>query len=281
MDILRHIQTMKKCLLILLLVSPVWLMSQEVKNGGISFDFGKKKKQATDSTVQQSTDESEDTVIAKPRKEKKVKDTTQSGYHRYEGYDYKKDGIFYGLFHAGINFDQIDGDNEYGYKYIGAEGGVGALARFDKIFSVSLELNYSMKGAKARLAASQTNLEKYTVQWDYVEAPVAVNAHYKELLVFTIGFDPGYQVRYKELDYDGINITTNYSANVLGPPRKFDLCGFGGMQVIIAKHYSIGGTFSYSMIKIRGALPGDRVNGEYNNYLTLDFKYILGKVKKK
>jgi hypothetical protein len=258
-------------------------MSQEVKNGGISFDFGKKKKQATDSSAQQTTDDNEDTVIAKPHKEKRMKDTTHIGGHHYQGYDYKKDGIFYGLFHAGVNAAQIDGDNEYQYKYFGFEGGVGALARFDKIFSLSLEFNYSMKGARARLGASSSNDEKYCVQWDYVEAPVAVNAHYKKLLVFTIGVDPGYQVRYKEINYDGLNVTNSpYPLNYLGPPRKFDLCGLGGMQVVFKDHYSIGGTFSYSMLKIRNAVPGDRIeSGEYNNYLTLDFKYILGKVKKR
>jgi hypothetical protein len=283
MDFLLHIQIMKKCLLLLLFVAPVWLMSQDVKNGGISFDFGKKKKQAADSVVQPSNDENEDTVIAKPRKEKRVKDTTQQTTHHYQGYDYKKDGIFFGLFHAGVNAAQVDGDNEYQYKYLGFEGGIGALARFDKIFSLSLELNYSMKGARARLGASSSNAEKYAVQWDYVEAPIAVNAHYKKMLVFSIGVDPGYQVRYKEINYDGLNVTNSPPPlNQSGPPRKFDLCGFGGMQVVFKDHYSIGGTFSYSMLKIRNAVPGDRIeSGEYNNYLTLDFKYILGKVKKK
>jgi hypothetical protein len=271
----------KKWFLILLLASPVWLMSQETNHGTISFDFNKKKKPASDSASQQvSEDESQDTVVTRPKKKKQTDSLGRARSNEYF-YDYRKDGLFYGLFHVGFNAAQVDGDNEYGYKYFGAEGGIGAMARFDKIFSLSLELNYSMKGAKARLQSSATNLEKYMVAWDYIEAPIAVNAHYKKLLVFSIGVDPGYQARYKELDYDGINITNNYSANVLGQPRKIDLCGFGGMQVIIKEHYSIGGTYSYSMIKIRRALPGDRVNGEYNNYLTFDFKYILGRVKKK
>jgi hypothetical protein len=272
---------MKKLLLILLLTSPVWLIGQDVKNGSISFDFGKKKQQAKDSASQLSED-TDDTAATKPRKEKKHIDATNGGTHYEEANDYRKDGIFFGLFHAGVNAAQIDGDNEYEYKYFGFEGGIGALARFHKLLSLSLEFNYSMKGARARVAPSATNAEKYNVQWDYVEVPVALNFHYKRLLVFSIGVNPGYQVRYKEFDYDGLNITNSPQLNKLGQPRKIDVCGFGGMQVIFKDHYSIGGKFSYSMLKIRAAYPNDRIKmGEYNNYLTLDFKYILGRVQRK
>ena len=114
---------------------------------------------------------------------------------------------------------------------------------------------------------------------DYNEAPVAINAHYKDILIASLGIAPAYLTRYKELDYDGINITSQL--NRLGQPRKFGMTGFASLYVVIKQHYAIGGKFSYSMVKVRDALSGTRVNGEYNNYLSLDFKYILNRVKKK
>lgn len=269
---------MKKLLLWLLFLSPVWLMSQEVKNGTLTIDFGKKKKQANDSVQQQTNDEEQqDTVAVKPHRAKKQKSIQVKSAG--SEYDYKKDGIFSALFHAGFNTAQIDGDYEYGYKYFGFQGGIGALARFHKVVSLSLELNYSMLGGRARLPASSTNLERYVVQLDYLEAPVAVNLHYKQWLMFTIGMAPGFLTRYKELDYDGINITNR--PNPLGEPRKFGMSGFGGVTFIIKQHYALGWKFGYSMIKIRNGESGTRVNGEYNNFMAFDFMYILHGVKKK
>ncbi len=277
---MRVLSPMKK-LLLLLLVGPTCLIAQEVNPSTISFDFNKKKKQDDSTGWQEPAEENVDSAVVKKHKEKKqtekLPELKPLGSDR--PYDYKKDGVFSGLFHAGFNAAQIDGDNEYGYKYFGFEGGVGALARFHKIFSVSLELNYSMLGARARLTPSATNLEAYQVQLDYVEAPVAINAHYREILIASIGVAPGYLTRYKEFDYDGINITSQN--NRLGEPRKFGMAGFASLYVVIKQHFAIGGKFSYSMVKIRDALSGTRVNGEYNNYLTLDFKYILNRVKKK
>jgi hypothetical protein len=272
---------MKKMLLLVLFAAPIWIMAQEINHGTISYDFNKKKKQSDSTGWQEPVDESVDsTVVKKPKVKKqteKLPELKPLGSDR--PYDYKKDGVFSGLFHAGINFAQIDGDDQYGYKYFGFEGGIGALARFHKIFSVSLELNYSMLGARDHDAPNATNLEGYQVQLDYVEAAVALNAHYKELLIASIGVTPGYLTRYKEFDEDGINITSQ--PNQLGEPRKFGMAGFGSMYIVIKKHYAIGGKFSYSMVKIRAAEPDTRVNGEYNNYMTLDFKYILNRVKKK
>jgi len=272
---------MKRLLLCLLFFAPAGLMAQDIKNGTISFDFNKKQKPADSTAWQEPVEETVDSAVVKKPKAKKQTETVPKlkPLDSNLPYDYKRDGVFSGLFHAGFNAAQIDGDNEFGYKYFGFEGGIGAMARFHKIFSVSLELNYSMLGARARLTPSSTNLEAYQVQLDYIEAPVAINAHYRDILITSIGIAPGYLTRYREFDYDGINITNQ--PNRLGEPRKFDMAGFASMYVVFKGHYAIGGKFSYSMVKIRDALPGTRVNGEYNNYLTLDFKYILNRVKKK
>jgi Outer membrane protein beta-barrel domain len=272
---------MKKLLLCMLFLAPVILMAQEINNGTIIFDFNKKQKSADSTGWQEPAEETLDSAVTKKHKAKKQTETLPrlKPLENNRPYDYKRDGVFSGLFHAGFNAAQIDGDNEFGYKYFGFEGGVGAMARFHKLFSASLELNYSMLGARARLTPSSTNLEAYQVQLDYIEAPVAINAHYKDILIISIGVAPGYLTRYKEFEYDGINVTGQ--PNRLGQPRKFGMAGFASMYVVIKGHYAIGGKFSYSMLKVRAALPGEHVNGEYNNYLALDFKYILNRVKKR
>lgn len=270
---------MKNLLLYILFILPVWLMGQDVKNGTFSIDFGK-KKQKSDSTQQQPPEEQEDTIAVKHRRVRKpADDSLPNPFRNSPVYDYKKDGIFSALFHAGFNAAQIDGDLEYGYKYFGAEGGIGVLARFHKIISMSLSIDYTMLGARARLNSSAVMLEKYAVQLDYLQVPVAINAHYKQLLMVSIGVAPGYLMRYKELDYDGINITNQ--PNPLGEPLKFGMVGFGGFDFIIKQHYALGWKFSYSIIKIRGSEPYTRVDGERNNYMTFDFMYILHGVKKK
>jgi len=267
-------------LCLLLFLCPALTMAQaEMKNGTITFDFGK-KKQVKQDTSRQLPATTEEKVTPKPKKEKKQSTTTINKSSETNA-DSKRNGLFSGLFHAGFNACQVDGDNEWGYKYIGAAVGIGALARFHPWISVSMELNYSMKGAKARLLSTPQVSRRFAIQWDFVEAPVLLNVHYKELLMISAGLATGYMVRYKELDDDGIDKTAN---PLYGQPKKIDLCFTGGVHFIIKKHFAIGCRFSYSTLKLRGAYPNTRVNGQYNNYFTLRFMYILNadsKAKKK
>jgi hypothetical protein len=274
-----------KKLLLLLLLIPVILMAQPSvtkDKGTYTIDFSKKKKTPKDTTSIQSTedeevDENGNAVKVKGKKYKPAivhRPTNRKPYN----YDFRTEGIFKGLFIAGLNACQIDGDNEWGYKYFGAEVGVGALARFHNVLSTSLELDYTMKGARARLPSTPDQLEMYNVQWDYISAPVALNAHIKDIVMFSIGLAPGVMTRYKEFNYDGINVTSNPP---YGQPRKFDLDIFTGIHFIIKKHYALGLKYSYSLIPIRDALIDTRVNGQYNNVLTFRFVYILGQIKKK
>ena len=257
--------TMKKWTLLLLLLPALLSAQATIDKGTISIDFSKKKKHVKDSTEleQNSDEETRDSYVKpeKPKKEIKLPDK-----------DYKKGGIFSGLFHAGLNMCQVDGDRDYGYKYFGAEVGIGALVRVHRLLSVSMEINYSMKGAESSLVNPVNK-----IIWDYMEVPVGLNLHFPKWLMVSAGLTPAVMVRYKEY-YDGINIT---AAPAAGVPSVFDLSAFGGIHVVIKEHYAIGGKFSYSLIKLRPSLDGTRVNGQYNNVITVRFMYILHGVKKK
>ena len=247
-----------------------------VNNGTISIDFGKKKHKQQDTIPQADTDDEDSVVtIRKVKKQSPSKDKTAA---RPATYDIHELGIFRSLFHAGLNAAQVDGDYEYGYKYLGAEFGAGVMARFHPYVSTSLEINYTMKGARARLGSTDQVLRLYMVQWDYIEAPIALNAHYKDIVMISGGLAPAFMVRYKERNNDGIDVTKN---PYLGPPRQFELSAFAGIHFIIKKHYALGFKYSYSVTKIRGAYSGTRVSGEFNNLLTFRFMYILGSVRKK
>jgi hypothetical protein len=265
-----------RLILIFWLLAPLILWSQaSYKQGTISFDFGKKKSRSIDTS--DGTIEEPDTIV----KHKKLK-TAKSDSSRSRPItainDYRRYSVFRGIAHGGINFCQIDGDNEYGYKYIGAAFGVGVLARFHRLLSTSVEINYSMKGARSRLPSTATQSQYYQVQWDYIEAALGFNIHIKELVMLSVGLAPGYMVRYREYNYDDIEVTRSPP---FGQPSRFDLAAQGGVHFVFRQHYAVGFQFHYSMLKIRTAAFNTRVDGQYNNYLTLRFMYLIGGAKKR
>lgn len=274
---------MKKKLTLLILFLPVLLFSQtEYKNGTITFDLNKKKKTEQADTVQPQktvypSDEEEEEYEETPKQKREKKKAAASD--NKEDFDFKRDGLFKGLFSVGLNACQVDGDNEYGYKYLGANVGVGAMVRFHKYMSVSMELTYSMKGAKARYSQGGANANFFRTNFDYLEVPISFNVHDKKLVMFSAGLAPAVLVRYKEWDrVTGNEVTDNPP---YGQPKKFDLSAFGGFYFVIKQQFVLGAKFSYSVLKLRGAEPGSKVNGQYHNVLTFRFMYILNAIKKK
>ena len=271
-----------KNVFLLLLLFPLILMAQPSvtkKNGTYTIDLSKKKKQQ-DTTATQTPEYEEDedgTAVKSKNKIKKPKTATvhKPSTRKPYNYDFKSEGVFKGLFSAGLNACQIDGDNEWGYKYFGAEVGVGALVRFHNFLSASLELDYTMKGARARLT-SIDNPNFYQVQYDYISMPVALNFHAKDIVILSLGLAPGVMTRFKQFNQEGIVVT-----NDVPQPKKVDLDIFTGIHFVIKEHYALGFKYSYSLIKLRNNVSGDPIHGQYNNVLTLRFMYILGPIKKK
>lgn len=259
---------------------PVVLFAQTgvTKDGVITFDLNKKKPAADTVQKQQPVQQDEDDL--KPRKEKKQRTLPES--EEEEAPDFKRDGLFKGLFHVGINGCQVDGDQYFGFKYPGFDGGVGAMVRFHKLLSVSMELNYSMKGARQTFfpQAFDSSIQKFQIQWDYIEVPLSLNIHDKKLIMFSLGVAPAIMVRYKERNEMGQNVTDNPPFGV-GQPRRFDLSAFAMFNFVIQKHYAIGLKYAYSTIPIRDAYPLSRVRNQYNQVITIRFTYIMDSVKKK
>jgi hypothetical protein len=192
--------------------------------------------------------------------------------------DWKKNGLFQALFHVGLNFAQIDGDAYAGYNKPGFDGGAGVLVRFHKYLSTSIEANYTMWGARFTFA-DKGNL--YNTNLNYVQIPIAINVHEKEIFMFSAGLNFGALTQFKERNERDTIIT-----NTVQPqPKKLDIDAFASIHFIIKKQFGIGLKFSYSMIPFRGVEPEyatlTHIHGEYNNVLTLRFMYILSAWKKK
>jgi hypothetical protein len=267
---------MKKKLTLLILSLPFVLFAQtQYKDGVISIDVGKKNKKQLD-TVQKEqyvypSDEEEEEA-PKAKKQKKAAGDNQ----KEETPDFKRDGIFKGIFHIGLNATQVDGDNEWGYKHLGVNVGVGAMVRYHKYLSFSIEMAYAMRGARARLTPAGANANFFKTNLDYIEIPISLlNIHDKKLVMFSLGLTPAVLVNYREWRReDGIEVTNDPP---LGQPKKFDLSVFGGFYFVIKQHFVLGGKFSYSVISMRAAENNTKVNGQYHNMITFGFKYIMDK----
>jgi hypothetical protein len=260
-------ETMKKKLTLLIFLFPLVIMAQQVNNGRVQ----------SDSTQQQSNQDDEGQQ--KPKKQRKANtDATADA----QG-DWKRNGLFKALFHVGLNACQIDGDNYNGYDQFGLNAGVGALVRFHKYLSVSMSIDYSMEGARQQLKNDPNNTtpEKYQVQWDYIQVPLMLNVHDKNIVMFGVGLQPAVMVRYQEWDSYGANITNATPPPPGGTPHVFDLDGVAALHFLVLKKIMLGAKFSYSLIPVRGSEPTNKLKGEYNNVLTFEVGYLLDTVKKR
>lgn len=275
---------MKKKLTLWIFLIPCWLMAQqtEFKDGALTIDFSKKKRQNADTT--QSVPDAEDENQPVRKEKKKVNMDGEP-----EDFNPKRDGLFRAIFAGGVNLSQIDGDEQSGYRQPGAHVGVGVLVKFHKNLSVSTEVLYNMKGAYKRLNANETPMSMFRQSWDYVSIPLHLNVHDKKLVIASAGLSFNYLVRNK-LRYDVYDLQGNVSDSLSSfgrnamaiEPRKFDLCVNVGFQFLIKKVLGIGARFEYSLIGLKPSLgPQTKVARMFNNSITFRIQYILTAVKKK
>lgn len=277
------ILNMKKKLTLWIVFLPfvLWAQQTEFKEGALTIDFAKKKKIQADTTKTKSNSDEE--ISPKPKKQK------QGYVEEAEEFNPQRDGLFKATFAAGLNLSQIDGDEQAGYNYPGAQAAVGVLVKFHKNVSVGLEVQYAMKGAYRRLNNNEFPTYMFRQQWDYVGIPLMLNVHDKKLVMASAGLSFNYLVRNKlRFDvYDAAgNINDSLSNIAIRPlslePRKFDLCAVVGFQFLIKKVLGIGARFEYSLIGLKPSVgPISKVRNMYNNTVTVRLQYILSPVKKK
>jgi hypothetical protein len=191
----------------------------------------------------------------------------------------KDERLFKGLFSVGLNMSQIDGDESVGYKNFGAHIGAGTMLQFHEYVSVSLEMIYSMRGAIERRKSDINPQTAFKSSMDYLEVPIMLNLNDRENVLFSIGLAPGVLVRnnlsFRKFDLSGDLTGEGPPTCLSNEPSQIDLSFVVGLQLLIKENYAIGGRFSYSVLGVRDACSGSRVESQFHNMVTLRFTYIL------
>lgn len=201
-----------------------------------------------------------------------------------------KNRLFRGYAVAGVNFTQVDGDNSGGYNNIGANFGGGVFVTYTKKFSNSLEITYSMRGAKSKAFKSPNTLGTFTYAMDYIDIPLMFNYHDFKIAIFQAGFSYNQLVRGK---YQGNPIPAS-TENIY----KWNIDAVVGVTFLIKDHWGINFKYNYSLlnnlkkfdangdIAPRGGLIGAqgaknsiRVSGGgtnwFHNVLTFRVMYVI------
>ncbi|NQV01026.1 MAG: outer membrane beta-barrel protein, partial [Bacteroidia bacterium] len=105
---------------------------------------------------------------------------------------------FLGAVSAGINLSQVDGDEVYGFKKVGFNGGPSIIVPFGKDgkWTVSLELLFSMNGAYQKggtdTVAPDTNQPAsyygYKLNLNYIQIPLMFHFTDKKIIAGGLGF---------------------------------------------------------------------------------------------
>ena len=268
---------MMKKLTLWIILLPFSVLGQtiETKDGAIIIDLKKKDKKQEEKRDFVKPDEDVKKGYYKPSEKPKIDE---------EPFDLNKESLFKGLFSAGMNFSQVDGDAEAGFRKFGAYAGIGTLVKFHKNFSVSLEMVYSMRGARPQFrtyvdASGREQQNKFDITYDYIDIPVSINVHDKKFVIFGVGLSFGTMVRFKETSVLGTD-TTNAPPPFV-QPRKFDLSFQTGFSFLIKQQIGIGIKFQYSLLGLRPSYGLSKVRNQYNNTITLRFSYVLDTKKMK
>jgi hypothetical protein len=187
--------------------------------------------------------------------------------------------LFQGMVSAGLNIAQIDGDGPFGYNYYGLTAGIGTLVRFKPKVSASVELLYTMRGTKLNKGEFYPQ-PVYTVSMDYIEVPLLLNIHDKNLLIASIGLSPAVLARfnldYQYYDRDGLPEEIEIPACLSEEPARFDLSGVAGFQFLIRNRLGLGSRYSYSLLGVRPHCEGvTRARSQYHNVITVKATYFL------
>jgi len=209
-----------------------------------------------------------------------------------------------GAISAGINLTQVDGDEVYGFKKIGFNGGPSVIMPFGKNgkWSVTMELLFSMNGAYQKGGTSvpdtgevDTNVpayyDGYKLNLNYVQVPLMVHFTDKKVIAAGAGFAYGQLVSVKEWE-DGIQTQTSLK----GPYTLADFQVLADLRIRLWTKLWANVRYGYSLLPIRTReftnITGKQewIRKQYNNVITLRLTWVFndpyvrpraGKTKKK
>jgi hypothetical protein len=194
---------------------------------------------------------------------------------------------------GGVNLTQVDGDEIYGYKRIGANVGGAAIIPFTDMWSLTLETIYSMEGSKQKGGTSGWEEgsdqypppynadsfyfnDAYSLNLDYVRIPIVW--HYNDRnLSLGAGFQYGRLVKIKEWEQDIYNTTQKaeeaYKNNDYSILADVKYRIYGGLFFNFRYSYSLVSSRSRPFYSIINEATWDRK--QYHNTLTFRLMWVI------
>lgn len=147
------------------------------------------------------------------------------------------DKLFVAYIAAGFNAAQIGGDLIVGYNKYGVNAGVGTYIMYNQKFSNSIEIAYSMRGARSTLVnKTPSDFKNYST--DYVSIPLLFNFHDKRTAIFSAGFTTSRLIRN--------NFLVDESEVVIDI-KNFDFAFTAAITFLIKEKIGLGGLVNLSL----------------------------------
>lgn len=192
------------------------------------------------------------------------------------------DHLFAGGLVIGANYTQVDGDNFAGYHRVGLNVGAALFINIGHPVSLSMELLYAQKGARAglsqlpKLMNDQSGvITDYKIRLNYAEIPLLINYFDQKKNNFGAGFSGAYLGSSKETFRDGNGAIFESEAKLF-PFKKYDINFVLNGGAHIYKGLMINLRMQYSLLSIRNAsnyLTGRQQ--QYNNIVSTRLMYIF------
>lgn len=189
----------------------------------------------------------------------------------------------------GMNLTQVDGDEVYGFKKVGANIGAGVMVPFGKRgrWDVSFETIFTQKGSKQgpqyndSLNDGRVITGEYKLNLNYVEVPVLVMYTDKEFISFGAGLSWARLVGVKEYEHGQLVETTTVNS---GTYSKNDFSILADFRIRIYKSLKFNLRYQYSLLKIRTRefenFAGDTwTRDQYNNVITFRLIWVFNEAQ--
>ncbi|TSA29280.1 MAG: PorT family protein [Bacteroidetes bacterium] len=191
-----------------------------------------------------------------------------------------------GALSAGINLSQVDGDEVYGFKKVGFNGGPSVIIPFGKEgkWTVTMEILFSMNGSTQKSADTvQPDSNKpasyngYKLNLNYIQIPLLVHFTDRKIIAGGLGFAYGQLVGVTEWE-NGHRVD---STTLQGPYTMADFQVLADVRLRIWKRLWADVRYSYSIFPIRTRdftnYTGTQVwtRKQHNNVISLRLTYIF------
>ena len=177
---------------------------------------------------------------------------------------------------AGVDFCQVDGDDNSGYHKIGLLAGGLVSLRVSPHSSFQMELSYIQKGSKGTDTINFSS--DFLMRFGYLEVPLLYQYTFLKRLSVEAG--PAMDVLLSSYEErDGSPVPENY----VEPMRNVTLSGILGFSGYISKHLKANFRFNYSILSIRKPTdtpPADYryifwQKGQFNNVISISLMWYF------